>query len=346
MFILGLFFVASTTQAATLYIDPGVGVLKRGDAITTAVRLMPDQEAGECINTIDATVTYTENIQPVDVSIGKSIFSVWIEPPTINKEERTITFAGGIPNGYCGRVEGDPRLTNVVAEIIFRSPGMQVGGSNETEARVDFAPETMALLNDGQGTEAPLRTLGGKFTLDRDAGGGIVDDWREAVSEDNIPPESFSLELVKDEEGIYFSGKSFIVFSTSDKQTGISHYEVMEEPVLEFNQFNWGGVGVPWIKAESPYVLKDQTLNSIIRVRAIDKAGNEYVATYVPEESKQTLSKNELYTYIFFGALGVILVLIILLSVWYWRKKRKRKSEFENEDTGENETEDDEEIIE
>ena len=32
----------------------------------------------------------------------------------INKENRTVTFAGGIPNGYCGRVNGDPKLTNII----------------------------------------------------------------------------------------------------------------------------------------------------------------------------------------------------------------------------------------
>lgn len=314
---------APAVNAATIYIDPGVGTLYRGDAITTAVRIMPDQETGECINVIDAVVTYSENIQPVDVSIGKSIFNVWVEPPTINKENRTITFAGGIPNGYCGRVEGDPRLTNIIAEIVFRSPGMQVGGSDDTEVHIDFAPETQALLNDGAGTKAPLRTLGGTFTLEKGAGPAIVDTWREDVRADILPPEEFSIELVRDEEGIYFNGSNFIVFNTTDKQTGISHYEVMEEPVLEFSNFTWGGVGASWIERESPYVLKDQSLNSIIRVKAIDKAGNEYIATLVPDESLQTISKNELYTYMAVTALGVLFVVLIFVIVTVIKRRRK-----------------------
>jgi len=333
--LLGFFFIfAPGALAATLYIDPGVKTLGRGDAMTVAVRVMPDKEAGECINVIDATITYTENIQPVDISIGKSIFNVWVEPPTINKENRTITFAGGIPNGYCGRVEGDPRLTNIIAEFIFRSPGLMIGASNDPIARIDFGEDTQVLLNDGQGSQAPLRTLGGTFTLEKGAGaGGIVDDWREAVGEDNTPPESFSIELEKDDQGVYFSGKNFIVFSTTDKQTGISHYEVTEEPVLEFKQFNWGATGVPWIKAESPYVLKDQTLNSVIRVRAIDKAGNEYVATFVPDESNKTLSRNDLYMFILAGAAAlVILILVIILIVSLRRRKKKKDRKAHDED--------------
>jgi hypothetical protein len=314
--------LATPAEAATIYIDPGVATVSRGDSITAAVRIMPDAAAGECINVIDAVVTYTDNITPIDVSIGNSIFNVWVESPVINTENRTITFAGGIPNGYCGRVEGDPRLTNVIAEIIFRSPGLQIGGSDNTEVKIDFAPETQVLLNDGQGTRAPLVTLGGTYALTKEAGaGGIVDNWREEVRADDLPPEEFSITLTKDE--VAFAGQHFIVFSTVDKQTGVSYYEVMEEPVLEFSKFKWGGVGVPWIKAESPYVLKDQTLNSIIRVRAIDKAGNEYLATLVPEESQQTLSKNELYTYILAAvAAGVTVILILVLVVVLVRRRR------------------------
>lgn len=325
--------LATPAHAATIYIDPGVATISRGDSITAAVRIMPDPTAGECINVIDAVVTYTDNITPIDISIGNSIFNVWVESPVINTENRTITFAGGIPNGYCGRVEGDPQLTNVVAEIIFRSPGLQIGGSDDTEVKVDFAPETQVLLNDGQGTRAPLVTLGGTFTLTKEAGaGGIVDTWREEVRADNLPPEEFSITLTREE--VAFGGEHFIVFSTVDKQTGISYYEVMEEPVLEFSQFKWGGVGVPWIKATSPYVLKDQTLNSIIRVRAVDKAGNEYLATLVPEESQQTLSKNELYTYIFAAAAtGIALILILVLIVVLVRRRRKGMKLAESENS-------------
>ena len=203
---------------------------------------------------------------------------------------------------------------------------MQVGGgSDDTEAHVDFAPETQVLLNDGAGTRAPLTSLGGTFTLEKTAGDdGVVDAWREAVRQDTNPPEQFSITLTRDE--IAFAGKHFIVFSTTDKQTGISHYEVNEEPVLEFSQFKWGGVGVPWVKAESPYVLEDQSLNSIIRVKAIDKAGNEYIATYIPDESLQTISKNEIITYSVLGALGFILLLIIGMLWFFIRRRQKAKT--------------------
>ncbi len=324
---------AVRVQAATLYLDPGVATLYRGDAVVLAVRLMPDQAEGECINVVDAVITYPEHFQPIDVSIGRSIFPIWVEQPTINRDNRTISFAGGIPNGYCGRVEGDPRLTNILADIVFRSPGTQIGGSKVTLASIDFGPGTRALLNDGLGTEAPLRTLGATINLEPTAGAELVDDWRASVREDNIPPEPFTIELVRG--GLETGGKYYIVFSTTDKQTGISHYEVMEEPVTEFGRFTWGAVGVPWLRVNSPYTLRDQSLNSIIRVKAIDKAGNEYLATLIPDESQRSLSRQTMFT---LATLGLFVVVILIGSVVAWRyfrswRQRRRETD-QAKDTG------------
>ncbi len=324
--LLGVFyFYTPTVFGATLYMDPASTTISRGDAITVAVRLLPDKEQGECINVVDTVINYTDNIQPIDVSIGKSIFSIWVERPTIDKENRRITFAGGIPNGYCGRVDGDPMLTNVLAEIIFRSPGMQVGSPESGDmALLEFAPETQALLNDGQGTVAQLSTFNSSIKLEKTAGATMSDDWREFVKTDNLPPEEFSINLNRDENGINFNGKYFIDFITTDKQTGISHYEVMEESISKFYSFDWGGADVPWIEIESPYVIKDQSLNSIIRVKALDKAGNEYIATLVPEESLRTISQNQIISYSVIGTLGLILVILIIFIIIMIKRRRNK----------------------
>lgn len=322
-----LFFPWSSAFAATLYIDPGIATLYRGDAVTASVRIMPDQSSGECINAADVVISYPPSVQPVDVSIGRSIFSVWVEDPIINKETRTITFAGGVPNGYCGRVQGDPSLTNVLADIVFRSPGLQIGVADTgSQAIIEFAPGTQVFLNDGQGTPAPLTTLPSTLTLESTVGAELTDEWREAVRSDNIPPESFSISLERDP--VAFAGEYFIVFSTSDKQTGLSHYEVMEEPIAEFGRFAWGRADAPWIRTMSPYVLKDQSLHSTIRVRAFDKAGNEYVATLVPDPSLQTLSKQTIMTIGFLGSIFVVtLVMLGALFVWWMRRQAAKREE-------------------
>lgn len=321
---LGVFLLTSTSvEAATLYLDPPAALINRGDAIKVAIRLDTDEQVGECINAVDAVVTYPESIIPIDISTGQSIIPIWVESPIINKENRTITLAGGIPNGYCGRVEGDPRLTNIIAEVVFRAPGLQIGGGDERGvADIAFGQETTLYLNDGLGTKAPTATLGAKFTISDTVGSNIVDDWREEVRADDTAPEEFSITLEHDETT--FGGNYYIVFNTTDKQTGLSHYEVIEEPIDQMELFGFGAATAPWVEAISPYELNDQTLNSAIRVRAIDKAGNEYVASLLPEESLRQTTFS-LTHYILFGAVLLLTILIIGICVFVYRRIRKNK---------------------
>lgn len=327
------FILAFPANAATIYIDPAKPTIYRGDSITMSVRLMPDHDSGECVNAVDAVISYTDNIIPVDVSIGKSIVPVWVEAPRIDTEKKQITFAGGIPNGYCGRIQGDPRLTNVIAEIVFRSPGLQIGGGDNNTATVQFTDQTQVFLNDGFGTLASLVKYGSELRLEKTPGAEIKDDWREVVQADNLPPESFSIELAKDENGINFNGKYFIVFNTTDKQSGLSHYEIMEEPVKNLGSFSWGGTGVPWIKDNSPYELSDQSLNSIIYVKAVDKSGNEYIAKFIPEETMRTVSSDTIITYVIWAAAGLVLLVLAGMFIFKLRRKFSKKLEVETNET-------------
>jgi hypothetical protein len=311
-----LLLFSPTVQAATLYMDPNTVSLNRGDAAKVAIRLDTDEAAGECINAVDAVISYSESIIPVDITIGKSILPMWVENPVINKEKRTISFAGGIPNGYCGRVQGDPNLTNVLVEIFFRAPGMQVGGGAErSAATVQFADETTAYLNDGAGTKASLTKLGANFTLGDSVGSEIIDPLSGDVQNDDISPEEFSASV----ESI--DGKWFVIFNTTDKQTGISHYEVIEESYKQSKLFDFGAANAPWIETRSPYLLKDQTRNSVIRVKAIDKAGNEYITTLaIDEEARQFVLTTEMIVM----AVGATLLVIVFISLVYWFVRRRR----------------------
>lgn len=325
--LLGFILLISTgtTQAASLYIDPPKSELNRGDAVALSVRLDVDEDAEECINAVDAVLTYTSNIAPVDISLGDSIFSMWVQEPVINKEEKTISFAGGMPNGYCGRVTGDPRLTNNLVTLIFRAPGFTIGsGSDSPVASVEFTEFTTAYLNDGFGTKISPRTFGAEMILSKTPG-GTVNPWKEEVSRDVIPPEDFSIFLQKGE--LEFSGKYYISFNTTDKQTGVDLYQVMEESAEQFGTFMWGRADAPWITTRSPYVLDDQSLNSVIRVRAVDKAGNEYISTLLPEESMRTVSKNQMTT---LAISGLILLIVIgclgIISAYVVQIVRRKKT--------------------
>lgn len=322
---------ASSAQAASLYIDPAYTVLGRGDSVTMSVRLDTDEEKEECINAVDGVITYSESLSPVDVSVGDSIFSMWVEQPKIDKEKHTITFAGGIPNGYCGRIQGDPRLTNTIVKLIFRSPGFIVGGNpnGSSTAKVEFAPETTAYLNDGQGTKAQLAMYGAKMELGDKPGPVLKDDWRQEILADNIPPEQFSIDLQKDEHT--FGGKYYIVFNTTDKQTGIDQYQIMEEPVSRIKAFEWGRADAPWVVTKlSTYELKDQSLNSIIRVKATDKAGNEYVATLVPDEKMRGFATYDIIVVGAMAVIGLLLIAIAVVGFRSYRAKRRAKQSISN----------------
>lgn len=309
----------NTVHAASLYMDPNQAELKRGDTLVISVRL--DTDEGECVNVVDGTITYSENIVPVDTSRGNSIFSLWVEEPVIHKENRTITFAGGIPNGYCGRIPGDPRLSNNIVDLLFQSPGLQIGSTESgDQAVIDFGEESHVLLNDGLGTSVQPQLFGAQVTLSKEAGQQIQNPWQETVANDVIPPEKFSISLDRIPSP---SGKYHISFNTTDKQSGIDHYEVIEEPLDSKNLFGWGAETAPWVRAVSPYVLDDQSLNSTIRVRALDKAGNEYIATLVPDESQRTFSVQNATVLILMGIGALLLLLLIAAGIFFIRRKQR-----------------------
>jgi len=317
--LLCLFGVPYVASAATLYIDPHKTDLALGEAVVAAVRIDVDEESGECINTVDAEFTYPETIEAVDTSTGKSILQLWVERPTIDKEKRTVTFAGGIPNGYCGRIPGDPGLTNVVAEIIFRHTKTTASAST-TVAVIESTPRTTVYLNDGFGNPAPLTTYGAEFTLNPAMATDVNDPWSQAIAEDITPPQPFSISLERNEQ--IFKGQYHITFNTTDKETGIASYEVMEEPLEEQSLFRFGAITAPWQEETSPYVLNDQTLNSTIRVRAIDKAGNQYVATFVPDPSLRTAVWTVGDWLLLAGAGLLVLLLVAGLG---WRLARRQR---------------------
>ncbi len=305
-------------HAAFLYLDPAEPIVYRGDTVTLSLRL--DTDADECINVVDAVIQYDEGIRAVDVSRGDSILNLWVENPKIDETNRTISFAGGIIGGYCGRAAGDPSLTNVIVDIVFQSPGFAIGGgADASNPSVTITEASSVILNDGLGTVAPLRTQGAVIKLEETPGSERTDTWSNRVADDVVPPGDFAITLSKDETA--FSGNYFITWNTQDKQSGIDHYEVMEEPLEDFYAFRWGRADAPWIEVESPYVLKDQTLNSTIRVKAIDKAGNEVIAVLVPDEALRLLSKEKAIT---LGLIGSIAFLSILLIAYALIERKKR----------------------
>jgi flagellar biosynthesis/type III secretory pathway M-ring protein FliF/YscJ len=89
------------------------------------------------------------------------------------------------------------------------------------------------------------------------------------------------------------------------------------------------------VTARSPYVLEDQNLNSVIRVKAIDKAGNEYIATLVPEESLRGVTTQNMIIFALLGLLS-LLALIVLFAIVIKLLKRRRIKMVSQEESNKN----------
>jgi len=116
------------------------------------------------------------------------------------------------------------------------------------------------------------------------------------------------LEVRKD--SLLFGEKYVLIFNTTDKESGISHFEVAEQKM----KFCVPTEKEKWERAKSPYLIKDQSLKSIIKVKAVDKAGNKRVITFNPCEKYYPLF---MIFAIVIGGTGIIF--------WSFFKIKKRK---------------------
>ncbi len=281
LLIIGFVLFPAVTLGARLYLEPPEGEYHLEDVFIVEIKLNTE---GEYINTTKIDLTFSQEILEIkDFSKGNSILTLWIEEPTFSNQDGTISFIGGIPGGYLG--EDGP-----LGKIIFCA-------KEEGEVKIQFQEDSQILLNDGFGTKAELEKQGAAFNILSEKLEAPRDEWLGELKKDNIPPEFFEIEISQDPS--IFEDKYFIIFSTTDKQTGINYYEVKEGER-------------DWKKAESPYLLEDQALQGIIKVKAVDKAGNERIAEYIPPGYKppKKLLPYLIIILILIGA-GIISLIII-----------------------------------
>jgi len=295
--IAGFVLFPGVSLAAKLYFEPSAGNYYQGDNFMVSVRIDPN---AECVNTVKAIIGFPQDIlEAVDFSQGNSILTLWIKNPEISQDSGQISFIGGTPGGFCGRLAGDPEKSNLLGKIIFQVKKLNI--SDKNTATINFLTDSQVLLNDGFGTPANLVGQNAVFNILSGAAKTPKTEWQEELNKDNISPESFKINILRDPS--IFNNKYFIVFSTTDKQTGVDFYEVKEGKK-------------EWKRATtSPYLLEDQSLSSIIKVKARDRAGNERII------ERQPLRKPMFYW---------LIVLVLMLGVitrWFLKKRLKSKTE-------------------
>jgi hypothetical protein len=258
---------------------------------------------GQSINAIEGRILFPLDLLDLEeIKDGDSIVNLWLERPSI-KTENLIIFSGVIPGGFEGVLSPyyEGYRPGKVFSLIFVTKSL---GEGTIEAK-----DLKALLHDGLGTPAKTSISHFSFKIQEK----VKEEALIEKLEDNDPSESFEPIIAQDPQ--VFDGKYFLVFATQDKGSGILHYEILEE---EPRGSVWGLVKKEkWQVGESPYVLKDQKLKSHIYVKAIDRAGNERIATLAPQVPLKWYENYYIWGKIIIGIIFIYLI---------WKALRRKKS--------------------
>lgn len=250
--------VPQVVRAASVRFDRGSTPVGRGTEF--AVDLVLDAE-GSVFNALEGKIGFSkEHFTFVRAETASSIVPLWIERPVLRGD--AVVFSGIIPGGFGGLhkpLEGSQLFPGTVVRLVFRA---------KKEGDGVLAVQSFDLAqSDGEGTLVPvdLHTMMVPITTE----GGVA----SYVMDDAIDP-ALVAEVVASE--YVFEGKYALVFSASDKESGIARVEVKEGM--------WW-----WREVESPYLLKDQQRKSILSVRAVDMAGNTTTVVIDPLTSGRSI---------------------------------------------------------
>ena len=282
VFLLSTFyflFSGPRVEAAELFFSPSSQEFGVGQTFEAEIFLDTQKED---INAIEGTIVFPEHILALkEIRDGETIINLWIQRP---REQEEISFAGIIPGGYTGQ-------KGKLFSLVFQT-------KKEGEGDLIFQTAKV-LLNDGKGTAASLTLKPGRYQVSE-----ALPLFQPEVKIDKEPPEPFQPEISRSPE--VFKEKYFLVFSTQDKISGIAYYEVKEGR----RQF---------VKAESPYLLRNQWLYEEIIVRAVDKASNIREARIAPLKVRPIFFTFKFWLVVF----GIGLAIYV---IWRLLKKKKLKN--------------------
>jgi hypothetical protein len=164
-----------------------------------------------------------------------------------------------------------------------------------------IAPQKISVYaNDGKGTLVPVQVKSLSVAVSSNkAGASTTDDWASIVSTDTTPPEPFAITIGQDPS--ILSGERYAFFNAVDDQTGIDHYDVIEN-------------GGPVVRSDSMYVLQKQSGDVTLNVTAYDKAGNKRTVIYNGQQLRKGIS----------WEIIVISAIVLIILYLCYRKIRPR----------------------
>ncbi|MGC9610986.1 MAG: hypothetical protein ABSE68_02085 [Minisyncoccia bacterium] len=283
--------LVETSEAATVFFRADGGQINPGQIFTVDVLV----DAGnEDLNAFEGKILFPQDLKLESINDGDSIINFWAKKPRVLENalngKKIIEFSGITPGGFSGAL--GPFQGTHPGKIFSFSLSSRSSGSFEIQAK-DFN----FLLNDGQGSPANLTVAPLKISITGDMSASSS---MTRVNRSLSIPETFTPQIASDPT--VWDGRYFLVFNTEDKETGIDRYEVAETKKENSDKI--------WNPAESPYLLKDQSLSSYVFVKAVNKAGNERI-----EELKPSAPSHGY----FIGIISGIIILIGALALFLWK---------------------------
>jgi hypothetical protein len=268
------------TYAAVVSLAGNFSTLHVGDLVEVTMYIDTEREA---LNAFETTLSYPHNLLRYEgFDDGHSVLNLWVDRPH-EGEDGQIHLSGITPGGFT-----DTHATLLSLRFAVIATGQDT---------INLADIT-ALKHDGAGTNATISSLGLHVS---------VQEGSSTITMHNVDselPEPFVPTIINDPD--VFGGKSVLVFTTSDKGSGIDHYEVRE------------GFFGRYTIATSPYEIRHQALDTPLYVKAVDRLGNTRVEILYPHNWRPWYKETQnLVTIV------VICVLMLLgFSVWYKRRLR------------------------
>ncbi len=276
--LLSFFLLVKNAEASTVTISHAPTTVAQQQQFYIDVAL---DTAGTSINGIQGAVTFSsDTLSFVRAETGTSNVTLWIDQPTVHGN--TISFSGIIPGGFDGLV--DPfdqthKQPGEIARLVF--VGKMPGNATIATSNVIVSD------NDGNGTLEHVADNTTSVVVSNDIAPSIY-------STPDIVPPTITASIVQDAD--LFDGKYALLFTAIDKESGIDHVELKEG-------------NDQWKTIQSPYMLRDQSRDSILSLRAYDVAGNIATITIAPKSSAPSPT-------------AIIILIIAALAILYVMYKK------------------------
>ena len=253
--ILLLSLFAFRVSAATVFVEASRDQISVGDSVVVSIKISAD---GQVINTIDGSIGLdfvNAKASIKEFSLANSVFGMWPRTPSIDPNGKLINFVGGVPGGM-----------SIENAIVFKFIL-----SAEKEGTMTIRPKNvLVFLNDNKGTKTDTKIKDLTIKINPKKDPNSINDWQNTIQHDKTAPEKFIIVLGQDKN--IYDGKVFAYFSAVDNQSGIDHYDVIED-------------GNKAVRSGSVYVPVDGSNKLRLKVIAYDKAGN-FAVSYYPESSR------------------------------------------------------------